>query len=172
MPKIIENLRERLIDEAKKQLQENGYAKTTIRSIAKGCDVGTGTVYNYFTSKEMLFASFMSEDWRKILSEYAVYDTEDPHECMESIVNALNKFIEAHYYLFDDNDAWITFTSFYSERHSHLRQQIADVLMQMCEKNNKKDPFFSLFIAESLLVWTSEGKSFEDQYSILRYLFL
>ncbi len=48
MPKIIENLRERLLAEAKRQVMESGYANTTVRSIAKACGVGTGTVYNYF----------------------------------------------------------------------------------------------------------------------------
>ena len=34
MPKIIENLENRLIEEAKKQIQEQGYGAVTIRSVA------------------------------------------------------------------------------------------------------------------------------------------
>ena len=45
MPKIIENVREQLIGEAKRQIAENGYAQTTIRSVAKACGLGVGTVY-------------------------------------------------------------------------------------------------------------------------------
>ena len=56
MPKIIENLREQLLSEAKKQVKERGYAATTVRSVAKACGLGTGTVYNYFKSKDMLIA--------------------------------------------------------------------------------------------------------------------
>ena len=48
MPKIIENLENRLIREAEKQIAESGYAAMTIRSVAKACGVGVGTVYNYF----------------------------------------------------------------------------------------------------------------------------
>ena len=65
MPKIIENLREQLLAEAKKQTSEQGYAKTTIRSVAGACGVGIGTVYNYFESKDVLIASFMVEDWQR-----------------------------------------------------------------------------------------------------------
>ena len=65
MPKIIENLRQRLIEEARRQVNECGYAAMTIRSVAAGCGVGIGTVYNYFTSKDTLVASFMLEDWQK-----------------------------------------------------------------------------------------------------------
>jgi len=64
MPKIIENLKERLIDEARRQVEEDGYAAMTIRSVAKGCGVGIGTVYNYFPSKDTLVATFMLEDWQ------------------------------------------------------------------------------------------------------------
>ncbi len=50
MPKIIENLQSKLIEEAKKQIEEAGYGAMTIRSVAKACGVGVGTVYNYFSS--------------------------------------------------------------------------------------------------------------------------
>ena len=50
MPKIIENLRSQRLSEAKKQISERGYKNTTIRSVASGCGVAVGTVYNYFKS--------------------------------------------------------------------------------------------------------------------------
>ena len=63
MPKIIENIREKLLEEAKRQVIENGQSAMTIRSVATACGVGTGTVYNYFPSKDVLVANFMLEDW-------------------------------------------------------------------------------------------------------------
>ena len=63
MPKIIENLRVRLMEEAKRQIAESGYAFMTMRSVAKGCGVGIGTVYNYFASKNALLAAYLLEDW-------------------------------------------------------------------------------------------------------------
>ena len=50
MPKIIENIREKILEEAKCQVMESGYASMTIRSVANACGVGVGTVYNYFKS--------------------------------------------------------------------------------------------------------------------------
>ena len=63
MPKIIENLRQRLMEEARRQAEELGYSAMTIRSVAKGCDVGVGTVYNYYPSKDALIAAFVQYDW-------------------------------------------------------------------------------------------------------------
>ena len=49
MPKIIEGVRARLLNEAKRQIATLGYARTTIRSVATACGLGVGTVYNYFS---------------------------------------------------------------------------------------------------------------------------
>ena len=63
MPKIIENLRERLLAEARLQVNQLGYGQITVRGIASACGVGVGTVYNYFPSKEALIAEAMMSDW-------------------------------------------------------------------------------------------------------------
>ena len=63
MPKIIENLREKILEEAKHQVRELGYSAMTMRSVAAACGVGTGTVYNYFPSKDILIANFMLDEW-------------------------------------------------------------------------------------------------------------
>ena len=68
MPKIIENLQSKLIEEAKKQIEEAGYGAMTIRSVAKACGVGVGTVYNYFSSKEELVATHLLEDWNRCIA--------------------------------------------------------------------------------------------------------
>ena len=57
MPKIIPGLRDRLVEEAERQLVTGGYTALTIRSVAKACHVAVGTVYNYFSSKEEFVAS-------------------------------------------------------------------------------------------------------------------
>lgn len=59
MPKIIENLKDRLLQEAQRQMDQCGYGALTIRGIAKGCGVGVGTVYNYFPSKDALLATYL-----------------------------------------------------------------------------------------------------------------
>ena len=68
MPKIIEHVKDRLLAETARQLGDGGYDAVTIRSIAKGCGVGVGTVYNYFPSKEALIAGHLLEDWDRCVA--------------------------------------------------------------------------------------------------------
>lgn len=69
MPKIIENIREQLLNETRAQVEQQGYGRTTIRSVANACGIAVGTVYNYFPSKDIMIASYMAEDWEKCLQE-------------------------------------------------------------------------------------------------------
>jgi AcrR family transcriptional regulator len=67
MPKIIENVRERIIEEGKAILIEQGYKGLNIREIAGRCGIGTGTFYNYFSNKQELATAIFEEDWNKAL---------------------------------------------------------------------------------------------------------
>lgn len=44
MPKILDSMREQLLAAARRQVESNGYAKTTIRSVAAECGIAVGTV--------------------------------------------------------------------------------------------------------------------------------
>ena len=168
MPKIIENVREKLIEEARRQVAEQGYAKTTIRSIAGACGLATGTVYNYFPSKDVLFAAFMLADWEKCLNAMKTCATEDVRGFLGHVCGCLREYIESHSGLLFDKDASAPFAAAFPERHALLRSQIAGVIAPVCRG---RDPFFAEFVAESLLSWTSAGKSFDEQYSVLGLLF-
>lgn len=171
MPKIIENVREMLLVEAKRQISENGYAGTTIRSVATACGLGVGTVYNYFKSKDMLIASFMLEDWQECIREMKQENASDKSSLLRGIYVSLNGFAHTHASLFRDSDAAKTFATVFAERHKLLRDQLADIIMPICEKTTHADKrFLAEFISESLLTWTMSGKSFEEIYSILNLL--
>ena len=172
MPKIIENLKEKLLLEARRQVEEFGYAKTTIRSIASACGVGTGTVYNYFPSKDMLIASFMVEDWKGCLAEMSSCEDKDPESFLKNVCGCLERFIKLHSRLFYDKDAAASFSLAFSARHAQLRSQISGVIAPVCSGIGRDDLFFREFAAEALLSWTSEGKSFEELWSVIGRLFV
>ena len=168
MPKIIENLEDRLIAEAKRQIEESGYSAVTIRSIAKGCGVGIGTVYNYFPSKEALLASYMLEDWHQCVVAIHTVSTrsQEPEPVVRCIYDQLVAFARKHETVFRDETAVAAFAGSFSRYHSLLRSQLALPLLRYCQGE-----FASLFIAEALLTWTMAGKPFDEIYGMIEKLF-
>jgi AcrR family transcriptional regulator len=172
MPKIIENIRENLLAEARRQVMEQGYAAMTIRSVAKACSVGVGTVYNYFTSKDMLIASFMLEDWQQCMQNIKVGCGITSETALKCIYDELKHFMEQHLTLFQDESAGVSFATALPQRHGQLRSQIAEPLLPFCEKQDKAEPrFLAEFVAESMLNWTLDGRSYEEISSILLQVF-
>lgn len=172
MPKILENVRERVLAEAKRQALEKGYTKTTIRSVAKACNLGVGTVYNYFSSKDMLIASFMLEDWQKMLCEIRKDAEETTEKVLYKVYMELRRFSDTYQSLFTDRAAAKTFAAVYAERHPQLLEQLATAIKPICKKNGRaQDPFFAEFVADALLTWSGAGKSFSELYRVLQFLF-
>ena len=75
MPKVIDNIRGRAISEAREILIRDGYAALTIRGIARKLEIGVGTIYNYFPSKEYLAAGVMLEDWQELTKDFDALHT-------------------------------------------------------------------------------------------------
>lgn len=168
MPKIIEHLDDRLLEEAGKQLESAGYSAMTIRSVAKACGVGVGTVYNYYPSKDILVASYLLSDWNGcVRAIHAVSDAaESPEPVMAAIVQQLLAFAGRHQAIFRDEAAAAGFSGSFGSYHATLRGQLAQPLRRFCD-----DDFTAEFAAEALLTWTMAGRSFDELHGILRKLF-
>lgn len=171
MPKIIENVREQLLAVAKQQIAKQGYAKTTIRSVASECGLGVGTVYNYFKSKDMLIATFMLEDWQECLERMKSSYSDDTEAVLRGIYDALQDFMVKHNALFADSDAAKVFATVFSQKHKLLRCQMADIILPLLSDSKAENKLFlAEFIAESLLTWTVEGRGFNDLFPIISLL--
>lgn len=164
MPKVIENLELRLSEEARRQVEENGYAALTIRSVARACGVGVGTVYNYYPSKESLAASYMLRDWNACYTNLLgqCQGAGESEAVVQSIYEMLLQFRADHAALFHDDSAKGSFSTFSSLYHSRLREELAKPLRPLCA-----DDFTSVFVAESLLAWSAETSDFGKLYKVL-----
>ncbi len=168
MPKIIENLEERLVEEARHQIAESGYGAMTIRSVATACGVGVGTVYNYFPSKDALLAAFMLADWNLCMDAIraASSEAETPEPVVRCIMEQLRAYAKLHEGIFQDAAAAAGFAGSSSCYHTLLRAQLAAPLQKFCS-----DGFTGEFIAEALLSWTMAGKDFDELYRMVSKLF-
>ena len=174
MPKIIENIREKLLEEAKRQISESGYSAMTIRSVATACGVGTGTVYNYFPSKDMLVASFMLEDWMLCMQmiREGMAGAEDAKTALLCMYEELLKYKEKYTNLFEDENAEASYIASSSKRHHLLCEQLAEPLkIWTCRQDRVDAAFLAEFIAENMLTLSMAGKGFESIASVLLQLF-
>ena len=174
MPKIIENIREKLLEEAKRQVMENGYSSMTIRSVATACGVGTGTVYNYFPSKDMLVANFMLEDWMICIQSITqgMTEAEDAKTALQCMYQELLTYKHKYIKLFSDENAEASYTASSMQRHDLLRAQLAAPLKTWTSRQDNTDAeFLAEFIAENMLTWTMAGKEFEQIAEVILQLF-
>lgn len=168
MPKIIENLESRLIEEARRQIEESGYGTMTIRSVAKGCGVGVGTVYNYFPSKEALLATYLLQDWKVCVAAINAVSTysDTPAPVLRCIYDQLCGFARRHEAIFRDEAAVSAFGGSFSRYHGMLRSQLSKPLRKFCQSDFSAD-----FIAEALLTWSMNGKPLDEICGMVNRLF-
>lgn len=95
MPKIIENIREKITEVGKNILLEKGYKELNIRDIAKECGIGVGTFYNYFKDKEELITKIFMNDWNKILNtiDAVIYSDMNLKDKLFIIYRGVDKFL-------------------------------------------------------------------------------
>ena len=55
------NQRERILDVALQLMSEHGSAKTSMRALARACDLNVAAIYHYFDSKDALLAAVIDE---------------------------------------------------------------------------------------------------------------
>ena len=166
MPKIIENLRNQLIEEARRQINMFGYEKTTIRSVAAECGIATGTVYNYFKSKDILVASLVVDDWKVVLNKINDIDPSDKRNLLKTIYDSLISFSESHSMIFKDRSAEEKYYSSSHKWHELLRNQLSAIIEKICLEKDDHE-FLSQFTAESILTWSMAGVPFDRIYEIL-----
>jgi len=69
MRKKNELLREQLLDSAREIATREGTEAINIRRLASQAGIASGTVYNYFQSKEDVLLALTEEYWRKAMAE-------------------------------------------------------------------------------------------------------
>jgi AcrR family transcriptional regulator len=69
MPKIYDDLKETIIQEAKTIIVSEGYSKLNMREVAKASGIAVGTIYNYFPTKDTLISELMYLHWLEFIAE-------------------------------------------------------------------------------------------------------
>ncbi len=169
MPKLLDNMRESLIAETKKVLVSEGFSAVSIRYIAKRCSVATGTIYNYFKSKESLIAACMLEDWGKaeeVISE-CVNKGSHSKEVMLTAYDCITDFCDRNAHVIRDPEAMKGFGTYFRTYHKVFVGSISKKL----DVPLKRDAYhysetLSVYIAETLIDQAVAGRGFDDFYEV------
>jgi AcrR family transcriptional regulator len=87
------NIEKRLIESAIKLFTDRGYKKTKVSDITKEADVGTGTFYNYFNTKDDIFLEIYLMRHDEMKKEMTKLISEDG-EAINIIENVLRSFLK------------------------------------------------------------------------------
>lgn len=168
MPKILDDMNIKILEEAKKQVFEKGYQHMTIRSVALACGIGVGTIYNYYASKEALIAAFILADWVPLYEELRrkCNACGSLIQACQIIYEGLLCFQDDYKVLFDHTEAIKTASEKMPTQHPMLRKQLAGLLLktsnQVSKYKEQDKEFLPEFISEILLSWSIEEKSFSQ----------
>ena len=69
MPKVLEHVKEDILSTAREMIIVEGLKKISIRQIASRCNISTGTIYNYFNSKQDIIVSVAWQEWYSSLNK-------------------------------------------------------------------------------------------------------
>lgn len=170
MPKLIENVKKRILEAAKSELLESDYSGFTIRSVAKRCGIAVGTVYNYFPTKDILAASVMLEDWNKALSamKQGSVQAEAITDGLFVIYREIESFTNLYRKVWSQYTSTAKFTTDYTERRSLLLDQLSEIVHSLLQQfNADEDKFLDDFISENLLLAAVR----QVQFKLLAVLF-
>lgn len=156
MAKIIENLKEKLMVEAYRQIETIGYSAMTMQSISKACGVAVGTVYNYYPSKDHILISYLENKWNRCLDTISVVSHYSlTYDAVIRCIYDQIKLLEAdHSFLVIDEMARQVMDTQFQEV---LCYQLAKTLRKFTSGDIEAE-----IVAEALLIWIRRGKSFDD----------
>lgn len=81
----------RIIQSAKKMFLDRGIQKTSVADIARAAEVGTGTMYNYYSSKGALLLAIIAEDTAGIMEANQLACINENGALVDDIIHPLKE---------------------------------------------------------------------------------
>lgn len=93
MPKIIKDLRARIINTAIHIFNEEGFNAIDMRKIARECKIAVGTLYNYFPKKKELMYEVFNNLWKESMDELDRFmeESQPGESLLENYITAFHR---------------------------------------------------------------------------------
>ena len=126
MPKIIEDVENRILRSARQRLLGGDLSSFSARGIAEDCGIAVGTIYNYYRDKESIMAAVMAQDWQAELTKAgeridAVPSIEEGVRCLYEAMRSFSRVYESVWASYPTGEG---FGSLFRTRHRQLLSQI------------------------------------------------
>jgi AcrR family transcriptional regulator len=178
MPKIVDHgqYRKELLSKCFDLFAHKGYSAITMRQIAEGLSVSTGTLYHYFPSKQVLFEQLVED-----ICEQDVLMAKAELEGIQTLqerLEALGKFLAKNedYYI-----KWIYLQVDFCQHQDSKDMQVRGTFKRATERYEKavydilgiQDPvltWFILSLIDGLIferLMDNKAVSFTEQFSLL-----
>lgn len=159
MPKIVDHdrYRQELLNRCLGLFAERGYGSLTMRQIAQGLGVSTGTLYHYFPSKEKIFTQLVQELCERNIADFFAHAP--PGATLSERLTAVMTFFRQNYGFYQQQLLlWVEFYQ-HSQRKAidnlqflqtfwqQTRQQLEDYLQLPSDKVD-----FMLIFMDGLLL--------------------
>ena len=136
MPKIIEDVENRILRAARERLLGGDLSSFSARGIAEDCGIAVGTIYNYYRDKESLMGAVMAQDWQAELQKAAekiavVPSLEAGVLCLYEAMRSFSAVYEAIWAAAPTGEG---FGSLFRTRHKLLLSQIEGQLTALFDR--------------------------------------
>jgi len=189
MPKVIENLEERILEAAERLFSEFGYNDVDVRAISSKTGIAVGTLYNYFPDKKTLFIEVFKKSWEKTFArlEDIIKSNDTSNKKLELFVNEVYEGIVQRkgigiQLLIDSLHSISTSTT--EDSNSRQSNGLEDIGKTLQEKARiligqildaysiQLDRYILSKLADAiiLLIWGSVSDQFEDKAKSIKFI--
>lgn len=138
--------RERIFSNAMQLFRLNGFTATSVDQITQRADVGKGTFYNYFSTKEAVVLEFSRRSWQDLVDKGRQQPSMSTRQRLGNLL-----YDWAEFMIKDREIAWVTVRNREGANYDlslhYALMAIITVGQQNCQISREFDP---AFLAESL----------------------
>ena len=140
MPKIIEDLENRILKAARKRLLGGDLSSFSARAIADDCGIAVGTIYNYSRDLDSLLAAVMAEDWIEEMNRagVAAESAASFEEGICLLYGAIHRFSLQYENVWQSYPSGKSFSIRYRHLHRILREQILEHVKKLNERFDRQ----------------------------------
>lgn len=164
MPKIIPDVRNRILASARRQLIESGFNGLSLRGVAVDCNIAVGTTYNYFSSKADLANAVMEMDWEEAVQQAPTKKGEaaSAPEGVCAIYRAIREFIARYSTVIDQERSSTSSRRKVESHHQKLTSQIKEVLKDTLQSFGYEETDSCLMLEAELILAASLSKDTQE----------